>query len=309
MAATGKPLVDIETDDTAAAAAVASHTANAASSNAVPTPTTTPATSAPACPQAAAPASTEGTAGKIPMTPAVRAMLHREKIDPSQVPATGKGGRLLKDDLVRFLETPKAPTPVNSVPVNSVPVSTTSLSSVPVAAAADRVEPVTGIRRAMAKAMTQSMKIPHFGYCDEIVLNRLMATRELLKPVALERGIKLSFMPFMLKVWVGMWFWVVNGRGIHQRIIIILFIFASCFLLRRRQAASLALLQYPVLNSHVLDDECSAITYKGDHNIGVAMATAQGLMVPNIKQIQLKSIFEIAADLNALQVASLCFLL
>ncbi len=60
------------------------------------------------------------------------------------------------------------------------------------------------------------------------------------------------------------------------------------------QAASLALTQFPILNSHV-DAECTAITYKADHNIGIAMDTPVGLLVPNIKQVQLKSIFAIAS--------------
>ena len=62
----------------------------------------------------------------------------------------------------------------------------------------------------------------------------------------------------------------------------------------------MALLQHPILNSHV-DAECTNITYKADHNIGVAMDTPVGLLVPNIKQVQRKTIFEIAEELNQLQ--------
>jgi pyruvate/2-oxoglutarate dehydrogenase complex dihydrolipoamide acyltransferase (E2) component len=52
------------------------------------------------------------------------------------------------------------------------------------------------------------------------------------------------------------------------------------------QACSLALLQYPVLNCH-FDPKKELITYKGSHNIGVAMDTSQGLLVPVVKNVRL----------------------
>lgn len=52
----------------------------------------------------------------------------------------------------------------------------------------------------MVKTMSAALKIPHFGYCDEIELNQLVQLREELKPLAQARGVKLSFMPFFLKV-------------------------------------------------------------------------------------------------------------
>ena len=53
------------------------------------------------------------------------------------------------------------------------------------------------------------------------------------------------------------------------------------------KAVSLALKEYPVLNAHV-DPDCTKITYKSDHNIGVAMDTPLGLVVPNVKQVQVQ---------------------
>lgn len=52
----------------------------------------------------------------------------------------------------------------------------------------------------MMKTMTAALKIPHFGYCDEVDLSRLVALRKDLKPVAEFRGVKLSYMPFFIKV-------------------------------------------------------------------------------------------------------------
>ncbi|KAF7470516.1 Hypothetical predicted protein [Marmota monax] len=67
-----------------------------------------------------------------------------------------------------------------------------------------------------------------------------------------------------------------------------------------KQAASLGLLQFPILNSSV-DENCQNITYKASHNIGIAMDTEQGLIVPNVKNVQIRSVFEIATELNRLQ--------
>ena len=82
-----------------------------------------------------------------------------------------------------------------------------------------------GFHKAMVKTMSAALKIPHFGYCDEVDLTELVKLREELKPIAFARGIKLSFMPFFLK------------------------------------AASLGLLQFPILNASV-DENCQNITYK-----------------------------------------------
>jgi hypothetical protein len=61
------------------------------------------------------------------------------------------------------------------------------------------------------------------------------------------------------------------------------------------KACSIALHSYPVLNAHV-DEKCENIIYKASHNIGIAVDTNEGLIVPNIKNVDTKSIFEIAND-------------
>lgn len=129
---------------------------------------------------------------------------------------------------------------------------------------ADRTEPLKGVRKSMFKTMTEALKIPHFAYKEEVDMTKLMEFRDQLKEVSVERGVgKLTFMPFCIK------------------------------------AASIGLTKYPILNSY-LDAEKGVITYKGNHNISVAIATQQGLVVPNIKSCQSKSIFTIAKDLNDL---------
>lgn len=57
-----------------------------------------------------------------------------------------------------------------------------------------------GFHRAMVKTMSAALKIPHFGYCDEVDLTRLAALRTELRSVSDARGVRLSYMPFFIKV-------------------------------------------------------------------------------------------------------------
>lgn len=116
----------------------------------------------------------------------------------------------------------------------------------------------------MVKSMNAALLVPHFGYADEVEMDALKALREVLKPMAELKGVSVSYMPFMIK------------------------------------AASLALKEYPILNSRL--SECEGeYTMLKDHNISVAMDTPKGLIVPNIKRVQDKSIMDIAMELKRLQ--------
>lgn len=52
----------------------------------------------------------------------------------------------------------------------------------------------------MVKTMSAALKIPHFGYCDEVDLSRLVVLRSELQSITAGRGVKLSYMPFFIKV-------------------------------------------------------------------------------------------------------------
>ncbi|XP_064575550.1 lipoamide acyltransferase component of branched-chain alpha-keto acid dehydrogenase complex, mitochondrial isoform X2 [Zonotrichia leucophrys gambelii] len=214
-------------------------------------------------------------------TPAVRRLAMENNIKLSEVVGTGKDNRILKEDILNYLAkqtgailppSPKAeivPPQRGAEAVPAAPKDKARKIPVPVSrpiafAGKDKTEPVTGFQKAMVKTMSAALKIPHFGYSDEVDLTQLVQLREELKPVAEMRGVKLSFMPFFIK------------------------------------AASLGLLQYPILNAS-LDENCQNVTYKASHNIGVAMDTEQGLIVPNVKNVQVCSVFDIAVELNRLQ--------
>ncbi|KAF3690548.1 Lipoamide acyltransferase component of branched-chain alpha-keto acid dehydrogenase complex [Channa argus] len=223
---------------------------------------------------------------KTQATPAVRRLAMENNIKLSEVVGTGKDGRILKEDILNYLarqtgailpptpfqeiQTPgPAPAPAAAAAATARPVSTPATkppptTPKPVFIGKDITEPLKGFSKAMVKTMTAALKIPHFGYCDEVDLSRLVAVRAELRSVAEARGVKLSYMPFFIK------------------------------------AASLGLLQFPILNASV-DEGCQNITYKASHNIGLAMDTSQGLLVPNVKNVQLLSVMEIAQELNRLQ--------
>ncbi|NXS07663.1 ODB2 dehydrogenase, partial [Neodrepanis coruscans] len=211
-------------------------------------------------------------------TPAVRRLAMENNIKLSEVVGTGKDNRILKEDILNYLAkqtgailppSPKAemiPPLPKSETVPGAPKDKARKIPVPVSrpivfSGKDRTEPVTGFQKAMVKTMSVALKIPHFGYCDEIDLTHLVQLREDLKPLAEIRGVKLSFMPFFMK------------------------------------AASLGLLQYPILNAS-LDENCQNVTYKASHNIGVAMDTGQGLIVPNVKNVQVCSSLGSAGQLG-----------
>jgi hypothetical protein len=120
------------------------------------------------------------------------------------------------------------------------------------------------ISRAMVKSMTAAWAAPHFGFADEVVLDPLLRTRDALRGVLAPHGLRLTFLPLLIK------------------------------------AASLALARAPALNGR-LDAAGEAFTHLAAHNIGVAMDTPRGLIVPNIKGVQELSVLEIALELKRLQ--------
>jgi 2-oxoisovalerate dehydrogenase E2 component (dihydrolipoyl transacylase) len=129
---------------------------------------------------------------------------------------------------------------------------------------ADRKEAIKGVRAVMAKQMMESVStIPHFTYAEEIDVTKLDALRQELKPSFADQGAKLSMMPFLMK------------------------------------ALALTLPHFPELNSRVNGD-CTEITYLNDVNIGMAADTPLGLLVPNIKNVQSLSLFEVCQEVNRL---------
>ncbi|PSQ01018.1 branched-chain alpha-keto acid dehydrogenase subunit E2 [Halobacteriales archaeon QS_4_70_19] len=124
--------------------------------------------------------------------------------------------------------------------------------------------PYRGIRRTIGRAMENSKyTAPHVTHHDTVVVDDLVDTRARLKPKAEERGIRLTYMPFIVKAIVA------------------------------------ALKEHPVLNSQLNEDE-EEILVKHYHNIGIAVATDAGLMVPVVKGAGEKDMLTIASEVNEL---------
>ncbi|KAK7078058.1 hypothetical protein SK128_019015, partial [Halocaridina rubra] len=152
--------------------------------------------------------------GKILTTPAVRRIAMESKIDLTDVQGTGKEGRILKEDLLSYLEakksgvappSPKVPQPIPHAPIGkpttptlapTPPITPTLPPSMPVVLGQDKTEPVKGFQKVMVKTMTEALKIPHFGYCDEIDLSALVSLRKDMKAIAESHGVRFSYMPF-----------------------------------------------------------------------------------------------------------------
>lgn len=109
----------------------------------------------------------------------------------------------------------------------------------------------------MVKTMTEASKVPHFYFCDDVCMDNLIKLRARLQTRDGSSHRRLTFLPFLLK------------------------------------AASLALTDFPALNSQLSADANNLLRFPS-HNIGVAVATPAGLVVPNIKGVQQKSIQRIS---------------
>ncbi len=128
----------------------------------------------------------------------------------------------------------------------------------------ERREPYGGIRETIGEQMEESVyTAPHVTHHDTAVVPELVETRERLKARADKRGVSLTYLPFVLKA-------VVAGLEAH-----------------------------PVLNTS-LDEEAGEIVYKDYYNIGVAVATDDGLLVPVVEDVDRKGLVELAAEVDDL---------
>ena len=127
----------------------------------------------------------------------------------------------------------------------------------------DTTVKLTPIQKIMIQTMTLSGRVPQFGYCEEVKAAKLREFKKRLQELYEKDGISFSYMPIFLK------------------------------------ATSIALTHFPILNS-VFDETQGRMVYKSYHNIGLAMDTQQGLLVPNVKNVEKKSIAELAAELTEL---------
>lgn len=199
--------------------------------------------------------------------PSVRKYAREQDINIRQVQGSGKNGRIVKEDVDAFVsgdqtaQTSKEDTTAKeTASEEQQPVSAYE----PLEGQSETREKMSGMRKAIAKAMVNSKRTaPHVTLMDEIDVTALVAHRKQFKPVAQEKGIKLTYLPYVVK------------------------------------ALTSAVREFPALNTS-LDDSTDEIVHKHYYNIGIAADTEKGLLVPVVKNTDRKSIFKISDEINDL---------
>jgi len=222
---------------------------------AAPVPTAAPINTAPAksaVPVAAAPAPTtapvvsKSSTADVLASPSTRKLASEKGIDLGAVNGSGPHGRVLRDDVEKFK--PGRNT-VNAPSRNKGPV------------AADTRVPIRGMRKKIAEKMRLSKdKAAHFTYVEEADATQLVKIRNRAKVIGEQKGIKVSYLPFVMKAMVA------------------------------------ALKKHPRINS-VVDEAANELVTKHYYNISLSVQTEDGLTVPVIKNVQDKGIFELAKEI------------
>ncbi|GLC52841.1 Dihydrolipoamide acetyltransferase component of pyruvate dehydrogenase complex [Pleodorina starrii] len=151
-----------------------------------------------------------------------------------------------------------------------------------------RVVPLRGYRRAMVGAMTAAAALPTFHLHDEVAMDRLLAAREVMRG-ALEPGRQRTAMGGPAAAGAAAASAALGGGGLRLTVLPLII-----------KALSAALSLHPHLNASLAASGTDLLLHP-HHNIGVAMATPTGLVVPNIKQVERKSVAAVAAELALLQ--------
>jgi len=194
-----------------------------------------------------APAPTKSTPSDVLASPSTRKLAGEKGIDLGAVNGSGPHGRVLREDVEKFK--PGRSPAIGSAPRNKGPV------------AADTRVPIRGMRKKIAEKMRLSKdKAAHFTYVEEADATQLVKIRNRAKVIGEQKGIKVSYLPFVMKAMVA------------------------------------ALKKHPRLNS-VVDEAANELVTKHYYNISLSVQTEDGLTVPVIKNVQDKGIFELAKEI------------
>ena len=201
--------------------------------------------------------------------PSVRAFAREKGVDLSQIKGTGNHGQITKADVEAAMNGQKSATePVSVVhqEAQKAEVSETAEAqeiSVPaVNTTTEHAEKMTQVRYATAKSVINSVaQIPHVTLFEEVNVDALWDHRAKFKAKAAEHNVHLTFMPYFVK------------------------------------ALAVVAKEFPVFNARV-DMKNRQIIYKDNINIGIATDTARGLYMPNIKNADRMSMFDIARQIS-----------
>lgn len=202
-----------------------------------------------------------GITGAVHAGPAVRMLARELGVDLSKVPATGPRDRLLKEDIQAFVKQKMQQPAAQSMQGHGIEQPPAIDFSQ--FGSIDRIK-MTKVQRITAQNMTRSwLNVPHVTQFDHADITDLEVFRKGLKAEAELKGTKVTPLPFMLK------------------------------------ACAMALRQYPQFNVS-LDNDGEHIVQKHYINIGIAVDTPAGLMVPVIRDVDQKSIWQLAEEVIAM---------
>lgn len=200
--------------------------------------------------------------GKVLATPVARKMAADLNVDLSKLKGTGEHGRIMKADIQAAAQKQGSSASSSVGATFSAP----AMPSLP-KDGVKRVK-ISKLRQAIVKSMnTANLVIPATTLMDEIDVTKLVEFRKSQKAKLEEKGIKLTFLPFIVK------------------------------------AVTMAIKDYPIFNAS-FDHDTEEIVYKDFINIGIAVDTPDGLIVPNVKQADQKSIVTLAKEIEALGAAT-----
>ena len=215
-----------------------------ASISALSAPAADPVPVASVAPAPTAPISRDGAPR---LSPAVRRLAREHSLDLSLIRGTGMGGRITRDDVLRYLAEPQTvPAPVAPAPSPAPAVLPAAAPAASVAAGPDEeLMPITLVRRMIAEAMVRSVtEIPHAWSVKEVDVTGLVALRQSVRAeFERQEGVALTYMPFVIRAVVE------------------------------------ALRKVPTMNATWGGD---SIILKRRINLGLAVAAPNGLIVPVI---------------------------
>ncbi|MDQ0879753.1 dihydrolipoamide acetyltransferase family protein [Peribacillus sp. V2I11] len=205
---------------------------------------------------------------RIIAMPSVRKYAREQGVNIREISGSGDNGRIMKEDIDSFKNGKTAPqqpaAQSEASQQNDTETTEKQKVSIPEGQYPETREKMSGMRKAIAKAMVKSKQTaPHVTLMDEVDVTLLVAHRKKFKEIAAEKGIKLTFLPYVVK------------------------------------ALTSALREFPMLNTS-FDDEASEIIHKHYYNIGIAADTDKGLLVPVVKDADRKSTFAISQEINEL---------
>jgi pyruvate dehydrogenase E2 component (dihydrolipoamide acetyltransferase) len=202
--------------------------------------------------------------GRVLAVPSARRVARELGIDLREVSGSGRNGVIRRSDVEDYAKQRRAAPALPAAPIPARTPPPAALARAP--AALERAEletrvPFRGVRRKIAEAMVRSKQTaPHFTVVEELDVTELVKVREAAKAMAAESGVKLTYMPFIMK------------------------------------AVASGLARYPELNSK-LDEAAQEIVTYAQVNLGIATDTSQGLIVPVIRDVQSKGLLQLAKEL------------